>query len=111
MKIIANAENAQVRKSAVRGSRNSIFGEVYEKILPALPSFPYSPKDMVFIGKWVDYLIFDWLSEWVLREIVFLELKSGNAVLNKNERLIQEALRKKQVRFSEYRINSVQNKD
>jgi predicted Holliday junction resolvase-like endonuclease len=111
MRIISMYEHKWVRKSAVQGSRNSIFGEVYEKILPALPNFPYAPKDMVFIGKWCDYIIFDGLSEWRLREIVFLELKSGNAVMNSNEKSIQSAVSHHRVRFSEYRIESVKNKE
>lgn len=111
MRIISMHEHREVRKSAVRSSRNSIFGEVYEKILPALPNFPYAPKDMVFIGKGCDYIIFDGLSEGNLREIVFLELKSGNAVMNKNEKAIQSLVAHRRVRFSEYRIDSVKNKE
>ena len=110
MRIISLHEHKWVRQSAVRGSRNSIFGEVYEKILPALPNFPYAPKDMVFVGKGCDYIIFDWLSEWRLREIVFLELKSGNAVMNANEKSIQSAVNHNRVRFSEYRIDSIKSK-
>jgi predicted Holliday junction resolvase-like endonuclease len=98
------------QKDAVRGSKNAIIGELYEKILPALPDFPYAPKDMVFIGKGCDYIIFDWLSDWHLREVVFLELKSGNARLNANESAIKYALDHKRVRFSEYRIDSTKNK-
>ena len=100
-----------MRKQATQGSRSAIFGEVYEKILPALPNFPYAPKDMVFIGKGCDYIIFDGLSEWSLREIIFLELKSGNATLNKNEKAIQYLVDHHRVRFSEYRIDSVRNKE
>lgn len=111
MKIASLHEHRSVRNKAVQGSRNSIFGEVYEKILPALPNFPYAPKDMVFIGKGCDYIIFDGLSEGSLREIVFLELKSGNAVLNKNEKAIQYMVDHRRVRFSEYRIDSVKNKE
>lgn len=62
VKMLSLKEHATIKKTAVRGSRNSIMGEVYEKILPALPSFPYSPKDMVFVGKGCDYIIFDGLS-------------------------------------------------
>ena len=40
-----------VRKQAVNTSHHVILGGVYEKILPALPNFPYAPKDMTFIGK------------------------------------------------------------
>jgi predicted Holliday junction resolvase-like endonuclease len=111
MRIVSLHEHRWVRKQATQGSRSAIFGEVYEKILPALPNFPYAPKDMVFIGKGCDYIIFDWLSEWSLREIVFLELKSGNATLNKNEKAIQYLVDHRRVRFSEYRIDSVRNKE
>lgn len=111
MRILSLYEHRWIRTKAVQWSRSSIFGEVYEKILPALPNFPYAPKDMVFIGKWCDYIIFDWLSEWSLREIIFLELKSGKSILNKNEKAIQSLVDHKRVRFSEYRIDSVRNKE
>lgn len=111
MRIFSLHEHRWIRAKAVQGSRSNIFWEVYEKILPALPSFPYAPKDMVFIGKWCDYIIFDGLSEWSLREIIFLELKSGKSTLNKNERAIQQIVEQRRIRFSEYRIDSVRNKD
>jgi predicted Holliday junction resolvase-like endonuclease len=38
-------------------------GEVYEQLTPLLPDFPFSPRDMVFVGKGVDYIVFDGLSE------------------------------------------------
>jgi predicted Holliday junction resolvase-like endonuclease len=98
-----------LRKTAVQGSKNQILGEVYEKVLPALPNFPYAPKDMVFIGKGCDYIIFDGLTEGHLREILFLELKSGKAVLNTNERMIRDAVDRKKVRYTEYRIGSTKN--
>ncbi len=59
MKIVSLFGEKGVRKSSLQGSRNQILGEVYEKVLPALPNFPYAPKDMVFIGKGCDYIIFD----------------------------------------------------
>ena len=86
----------KIRQDAVRGSRNAITGEIYEKILPSMPNFPYTPKDMVFVGKWTDYIIFDGLSDGDLREIIFLEIKSGKSRLNANEKMIKKsfALRK-----------------
>lgn len=109
MKIISIQNYKTVRQEAVKGSRNAITGEIYEKILPALPNFPFLPKDMVFVGKWVDYIIFDGLSEWDLREIIFMELKSWKARLNQNEKMIKKILENKKVRFSEIRIWNVEN--
>ncbi len=68
-----------------------------------LPGFPYSPKDLVFIGKGFDYLVLDGLSSGELKEIVFLEVKTGTSSLNGNERMIRDAVRAKKVRWEECR--------
>ena len=99
----------KIRQDAVRGSRNAITGEIYEKILPSMPNFPYAPKDMVFVGKWTDYIIFDGLSDGDLREIIFLEIKSGKSRLNANEKMIKNILDQKIVRFAEMRVGAQKN--
>ena len=111
MRLIFIFEWKKIKHATLRGSRNQILGEVYEKVLPVLPNFPYAPKDMVFVWKWCDYIIFDGLTEWHLREVIFLELKSGNAVMTPNEKAIQNIVDRKRVRFTEYRINSMKNKE
>ncbi len=105
-RMVKSSELKQAKNLAVKWSRGSIMGELYEKVLPALPWFPYAPKDMVFVGKWVDYIIFDGLSEGNLKKIIFLELKWGSSTLNKNERMIRNVLQEKRVQYSEYRIAS-----
>ncbi|MBB1554172.1 hypothetical protein HG442_002040 [Candidatus Gracilibacteria bacterium] len=99
----------KIRQDAVRGSRNAITGEIYEKILPSMPNFPYTPKDMVFVGKGTDYIIFDGLSDGDLREIIFLEIKSGKSRLNANEKMIKNILDQKIVRFAEMRVGAPKN--
>jgi len=94
----------QERKNAVSKSKSVILWEVYEKIVPLLPELPYSPKDMVFIGKWVDYIVFDGLSSGDLGKIVFLEIKSGKSGLNKNEKMIRSTIWNKKVEYQEFRI-------
>jgi predicted Holliday junction resolvase-like endonuclease len=106
MRILFTHEQKEIRKSTLTGSKNQILGELYEKILPALPNFPFKPKDMVFLWKGCDYLIFDGLTEGRLREVIFLELKSGNARLTKNEEAIRSTISQKHVRFAEYHIGS-----
>ena len=64
------------RKSSAKQSRSVILGDVNEKVAPALPGFPYDFKDLVFIGKGIDYLVFDGLASGDLRQIVLLEIKS-----------------------------------
>lgn len=80
------------RKDAVAKSRATTLGYVSEKIAPLLPNFPYHYKDLVFLGKGVDYIAFDGLSEWQIREIAFIEIKTGTSQLNKNEAMIKSAI-------------------
>jgi predicted Holliday junction resolvase-like endonuclease len=74
-------------------------GHVHEKIAPLLPNFPYQYKDLMFLGKWVDYLVFDGLSAGNLKKIVFLEIKSGVSSLNRNEQMIKNCLAEKRVSY------------
>jgi predicted Holliday junction resolvase-like endonuclease len=34
---------------SIKKSKSVILGEVYEKVLPFLPDFPYKPRDMTFV--------------------------------------------------------------
>jgi predicted Holliday junction resolvase-like endonuclease len=92
------------RRDATTRSRSVLLGEVYEKVAPFLPDFPFAARDMVFLGKGVDYVVFDGLSEGKLERIVFLELKSGNSRLSKNEAMIREAIRRHKVDYQELRL-------
>lgn len=92
------------RKASVKRSKSVILWEVYEKVLPFMPDFKYKPKDMVFVGKWVDYIIFDWLNEWNVKQVVFLELKSWKSRLNKNEKMIRDIISEKKIKYVEHRV-------
>jgi len=92
------------RKNAIERSKHVVMWQVNEKIAPILPGFPYNYKDLVFIWKWIDYVVFDWLSTGYLKQVVFLEIKSGNSNLNKNEIMIQECLNRKKVYYEILRM-------
>ena len=94
------------RSNAVSRSRNVVLGYVHEKIAPLLPNFPYSYKDLVFLGKWVDYLVLDWLSKGILNKIVFLEIKSWTSQLNKNEQLVRDCIAQKRITYEIWRNES-----
>ena len=97
-------QNKWQRKNAIERSKHVIMGQVNEKIAPILPGFPYNYKDLVFIGKWIDYIVFDWLSTGYLKQVVFLEIKSGNSLLNKNEIMIKDCLDRKKVYYEILRM-------
>jgi predicted Holliday junction resolvase-like endonuclease len=92
------------RKQAVKQSKSTTLGYVSEKIAPLLPDFPYSYKDLVFLWKGVDYLCFDGLSEGEMKQVVFLEIKTGKSQLNKNESLIKNCIEKGRVKWETVRI-------
>lgn len=92
------------RKDAIAKSRATTLGYVSEKIAPLLPNFPYHYKDLVFLGKGVDYIAFDGLSEGQVREIAFIEIKTGTSQLNKNEAMIKSAIEQKRVSWTTVRI-------
>jgi len=92
------------RKDAVKKSRDVTLWYVHEKLAPILPNFPYNYKDLTFLGKWVDYVVFDGLSEGHLRQIVFLEIKSWSSRLNKNETAIKQILDARRVKHEIMRI-------
>ena len=87
------------RQNAVQRSRSVVLWNVHEKIAPMLPNFPYQYKDLVFLGKGIDYLVFDGLSEGNLREIIFLEIKSGISQLNRNETMIKNCIQDKKFSY------------
>lgn len=103
-KIIKHSVLKNERALSIKKSKSVILWEVYEKVLPFLPNFPYQPRDMTFVGKWVDYIVFDGLNEWNLRKIIFLEVKSGTSKLNWNERMIRDIILQNKVEYKEYKI-------
>lgn len=92
------------RKQAVKKSREVVLWHVSEQMAPLLPQFEYNFKDAMFLGKWVDYVVFDGLATWELEEIIFVEVKSQNARQNKNERMIEMAIKRGAVRYELVRI-------
>lgn len=103
-KIIKYKTLKNERESSIKKSKSVILWEVYEKVLPFLPNFPYKPRDMTFVGKWIDYIVFDWLNEWELKNIIFLEVKSWISSLNKNEKMIRDVVREWKIEYKEYRV-------
>ena len=98
-KLVKYSELQKARKESIKKSRSVILWETAEKVAPFLPDFPYNPKDLTFIWKWVDYVVFDWLSNWNLKQIVFLELKTWKSRQNKNEKEIEKIILQKNVKY------------
>jgi predicted Holliday junction resolvase-like endonuclease len=105
------------RHDALARGRATLRGQVAEQLAPLLPDFPYEPEDARFLGAPIDYVVFAGLSDEEGDdqgesdgdpdhdvEIVFLEVKTGNARLSEREARIRDAVRAGRVRFETLRI-------
>lgn len=93
-----------VRRDAVRRSLSVVTGKVSEQLVPYWPEFSYNPKDARFLGSPVDLVIFDGLSDGVVRRVVFVEVKTGTATLSARERQIRDAVERGAVEWREVRL-------
>ena len=94
----------QIRHDAVRRSQAVITGKVSEQLLPYLPGFTFNPKDVRFLGSPVDFVVFDGLAAGRLERIVFVEAKTGAAVLTERESQVRDIVTARRVEWSEWRI-------
>jgi len=94
------------RAEGVLQSRAIVRGQIYEQLVPYLPGFHFNPKDAQFLGRPVDFVVFDGLDEGELRRIVFVEVKTGGAKLTTRERLVRNAIREGNVEWAEIRADA-----
>jgi len=97
------AGDAASRDDAVRRSRAVLAGQIGEQLAPWLPGFPCDAADVRFVGKPVDFVAFPGASTGSPREVVFIEVKAGDAKLSAPERALRQAVLEGRVRWVEYR--------
>jgi predicted Holliday junction resolvase-like endonuclease len=73
-------------------------GLIAEQMAPFLEGFPYDPRSAVFLGKPLDFVVFD------EEGIHFVEVKSGNAQLTTKQRMLRDLINDKKVTFEVYSI-------
>lgn len=93
-----------VRRDAVQRSQAVTVGKVYEQLVPYLPDFPFNPKDVRFLGTPVDLVVFDGLSDGLVRRVVFVEVKTAGSDLSSRERRVRDAIKSGRVDWSELRV-------
>ena len=91
------------RDDAVKRSRAVLSGQMAEQIAPFLKDFPCNPADVRFVGKPLDFIGFPGAADGSgIKEILFIEVKTGNSGLSKREREIKAAVEEGRVRYVEY---------
>lgn len=101
--LLAPGYTRRIRSHAVQQSRAVTRGQIYEQLVPYLPGFAFNPKDAQFLGKPVDFVVFDGLDEGELRRVVFVEVKTGASKLTARERQVRDAIRAGRVEWQELR--------
>lgn len=94
------------RRDAAKRSRGVRGGKAAEQLAPFGPAFSarFNPADARFLGAPVDFVVFDGLSQGELSAIVLVEVKTGSARLNGNERQVREAIVEGRVAYDLLRI-------
>ena len=92
-------------KARLKQSRAVLGGLVSEQIAPLLPDFPFDPGDCRFIGKPVDFIVFKGMNEQNIKEVIFLEVKSGvSKNLNPQEKRLRETIQAGRVRWEQFNV-------
>ena len=92
-----------IRGDAVKRSRSVLSGQLSEQLAPYLPGFNYKPSEARFIGKPIDFLVFTGMDEKDIKEVVFVEVKTGSSKLSTHERKLKEVIQQGKVSWEEYR--------
>ena len=92
------------RRDAIMRSRAVLSGQFSEQLAPYLPDFKFNPNDCKFLGKPIDFIVFNEEVRGEISEVVFVEVKSGNSKLSSKERKLKEVIKKGNVRWEEYRV-------
>ena len=95
----------RMRTEGALQSRAIVRGQIYEQLVPYLPGFRFNPKDAQFLGRPVDFVVFDGLDDGEVRRIVFVEVKTGGAKLTTRERRVRDAIRDGRVEWEEIRAD------
>ncbi|ATZ61545.2 MAG: Holliday junction resolvase-like protein [Methanosarcinales archaeon Met12] len=102
-------EERSIREDAIQRSALTRSGKALEKLCPFLADFGYDPHDVRWLGDPVDLIVFDGYAEGHrtgdgLRQIVFVEIKSGKSKLTKAQRKIKALVTDGKVCWDEFKI-------
>lgn len=103
-----DADLNAARHDSVNRSRSVVSGKVQEHLAPLCPEFleKFNPKDARFLGTPIDFVVFDGLDEGYVRNVCFVEVKTGRARVSSRERYVRAAVEAGKVSFQVMRLES-----
>ena len=98
-------EEKKIRNDAHARSRAVGWGKTIEKFVPWMKGFPCDPRDSMFLPKPIDYLCFTDRTNKKNSAVHFIEVKSGNANLSKDQEGIRAAIKNNRVYWHEVNVD------
>jgi len=98
-------EEKRIRTDAHSRSRAVSWGKTIEKFVPWMGGFPCNPRDAMFLAKPIDYLCFTDRRNKRKSAVHFVEVKSGNANLSKDQEGIRAAIKNNRVYWHEVNVD------
>lgn len=93
-----------IKEFKKRSGRTRV-GTTVEQMVPFVREMPFDPSDMrILSGGPVDYVVFDGLCDGDLRELVFLDVKTGKAKMNDAQKQVQRCADLGRVRFALFEV-------
>ena len=104
--LISDGIDAALKDFKKRSGRTRV-GTTVEQMVPFVKEMPFDPSDMrILSGGPVDYIVFDGLCEGKVKELVFLDVKTGKATTNGAQRQVQECADLGRVRFALFEVSA-----
>jgi predicted Holliday junction resolvase-like endonuclease len=94
----------QLTQESREKSREVLGGKFAENLAPYFPDFKHDPTELKFIGEPIDYIVFKGASTKNPSEIIFLEVKSGDANLTPVQKKWREVVENKRISWEVYRV-------
>ena len=93
-----------IKEFKKRSGRTRV-GTTVEQMVPFVREMPFDPSDMrILSGGPVDYVVFDGLCDGEVRELVFLDVKTGKARRNDAQKQVQRCADLGRVRFALFEV-------
>lgn len=104
LKIKLEEIKEKIKREAIERSSRILTGKTVEKLVPIVKEFKHNPQDVRWIGDPVDFIVFDGISEGKVKQITFVEVKTGKSELTPREKTIKDIILKKKIKWEEFRL-------
>lgn len=105
-RLVEDEVDGAIKEFKKRSERTRV-GTTVEQMVPFVREMPFDPSDMrILSGGPVDYVVFDGLCDGEVRELVFLDVKTGKAKTNRPQRQVRQCADLGRVRFATFEVDS-----